>query len=56
MAQIDEVEEQKGTKTLLEMATHELCIAKEKVVEIHSLIYMETHPHINQAWLALTKS
>jgi len=35
------------------MAIHELCIAREKIAEIHSTIYKEIHPQINQALAGL---
>ena len=34
---------------MIEMAIHELCIAQEKIAEVHSTIYEEIHPRINQA-------
>jgi len=35
------------------MAVHELCIAQERLAEIHSIIYEEIHPRINQALAGL---
>ena len=32
---------------------HELCSAQEKIAEIHSTIYKEIHPRINQALTGL---
>jgi len=40
-------------KTMIEMTIHELCIAQEKLVDIHSMIYEEIHPRINQALAGL---
>jgi len=34
---------------MIEMAIHELCMAQEKIAEIHSAIYDEIYPRINQA-------
>jgi len=44
---------QTDLKTMLEMAIHELCIAQEKIAEIHSAIYEEIHPRIDQALAGL---
>ena len=38
-------------KTMIEMTIHELYIAQEKLVDIHSMIYEEIHPRINLAGL-----
>jgi len=38
---------QTDLKTMIEMAIRELCIAQEKINEIHSAIYEEIHPRIN---------
>ena len=35
------------------MVIHELCIAQEKIAEIHSIIYEKIHPWINQALAGL---
>ena len=45
---------QTDLKTMIEMVIHELCIAQEKIAaEIHSTIYEEIHPRINQALAGL---
>jgi len=44
---------QTNLKAMIEMVIHELCIAQEKIAEIHSTIYEEIHPRINQALQAL---
>jgi len=38
---------------MLEMAIYELCTAQEKIAEIHSMIYEDIHPRINQALAGL---
>jgi len=38
------------------MAIHELFIAQEKIAEIHSMIYEEIHPRINQALAGLDEA
>jgi len=40
-------------KTTLEMAIHELCTAQERTAEVHSIIYEDIHPRINQALAGL---
>jgi len=40
-------------KTTIEMTIHELCIAQEKLPDIHNMIYEEIHPRINQAFAGL---
>jgi len=47
---------QTDLKTMLEMAIHELCIAQEKIAEIHSTIYEEIHPRIDQAFAGLDEA
>jgi len=47
---------QTDLKTMIEMAIHELCIAQEKIAKIHSAIYEEIHPHINQALAELDEA
>jgi len=44
---------QTSLKTMLEMAIYELCTAQEKIAEIHSMIYEDIHPRINQALAGL---
>jgi len=41
---------------MIKMGIHELCIAQEKIAEIHSMIYEEIHPHINQALTGLNEA
>ena len=41
---------------MLEMAVHELCTAQERLAEIHSIIYEEIHPCINQALAGLDEA
>ena len=38
---------------MIEMIIHELCSAQEKIAEIHSTIYEEIHPRLNQALAGL---
>ena len=38
---------------MIEMVIRELCIAQEKIAEIHSTNYEEIHPQINQALAGL---
>jgi len=38
---------------MIEMVVHELYIAQEKIAQIHSTIYEEIHPRINQALAGL---
>jgi len=40
-------------KTMIEMTIHELCIAQEKLADIHIMIYEEIHSRINQALAGL---
>jgi len=42
-------EDIKDIKALLEKAIHELCIALERVTQIHQIIHQEVHPRIIQA-------
>ena len=41
---------------MIKMGIHELCIAQEKIAEIHSMIYEEIHPRINQALARLDEA
>jgi len=47
---------QTDLKTILKVAIHELCIAQEKITEIHSAIYEEIHPRINHALAGLDEA
>jgi len=47
---------QTSLKTILEMAVHELCTTQERLAEIHSVIYEEIHPRINQALAGLDEA
>ena len=38
------------------MVVHELCTAQEQLAEIHSMIYEEIHPRINQALAGLDEA
>jgi len=49
MVQTISDKESKDIKVLLEMAIHELCIAHERVIEIHQVIHQEVNPRITQA-------
>jgi len=44
---------QTNMKTMFEMTIHELCIAQEKLADIHSMIHEEIHHRINQALAGL---
>jgi len=44
---------QTNMETMIEMTIHELCIAQEKLADIHNMIYEEIHPRINQALAGL---
>jgi len=50
------ISSQTDLKTMIEMAVHELYIAQEKIVEIHSTIYEEIHARINQALVGLDEA
>jgi len=41
---------------MIEMAIQELCIAQEKIAEIHGTIYEEIHPRINQVLAELDEA
>ena len=41
---------------MIEMAIHELCITQERIAEIHSMIYEEIHPRINQPLAGLDEA
>jgi len=38
------------------MEVHELCTAQERLAEIHSIIYEDIHPRINQALAGLDEA
>jgi len=44
---------QTNMKTMIEITIHELCNTQEKLADIHSMIYEEIHPRINQALAGL---
>jgi len=41
---------------MLKMAIHELCTTQERIAEIHSIIYEDIHPRINQALAGLDEA
>ena len=51
--ELTEPEASKDIKVLLEMAIHELCIAQERVTEVHKTIHKEIHHRIMQALSSL---
>jgi len=55
MVETTQPEDIKNIKVLLEMAIHKLCIAQERVTEIHQIIHQEVDPRIIQALSSLNE-